>query len=42
MPVIEFPHLEPPRSLMENRPGEDSLVKRGLFIGQDKDHITHY
>ena len=41
MPVIEFSYLEPPRSLMENRPVEDSLVKRGLFIGQDKDYITY-
>ena len=41
MSVIEFPHLEPPGSLMENRPGEDSLVKRALFIGQDKDYITY-
>ena len=41
MSVIEFPHFEPPRSLMKNLPSEDSLVKRGLFIRQDKDYITY-
>ena len=41
MSLIEFPHLEPPWSLTKNCPSEDSLVKRGLFIRQDKDYITY-
>ena len=38
MPVIEFPHLEPPRSQMENGPGGDSLVREDCLL--DKIRIT--
>ena len=38
MPVIEFPHLEPPSNLMENWPGEDSLVRQDCLL--DKIRIT--
>ena len=38
MSVIEFPHLEPPCSLVENLPSEDSLVREDCLL--DKIRIT--
>ena len=38
MSLIEFPHLEPPRSLMKNWPREDSLVREDGLL--DKIRIT--
>ena len=39
MPVFEFPHLEPPWSLMENWPSEDSLVREDCLL--EKIRITY-
>ena len=38
MSVIEFPHFQLPRSLMENWPYEDSLAKEDFLL--DKIRIT--
>ena len=38
MSVIEFPHLEPPWSLMENWPSEDSSERDDSLL--DKIRVT--
>ena len=34
MSIIEFPHLEPPWSLMENLPSEDSLAREDCLLNK--------